>query len=117
MSRTFFSTRSIFLSALLAGSVISAQAQDVGQHPAVFAPRQLPGVDPSTFIVGHPASPMWDVGRANHDHPAGTAKRHWASRPIDPNTFLVQPPASAQWMDPLGAGLSVAASSVETSDS
>lgn len=96
MSRTLFSIRATCLSTLLAGSVISAQAQDVGQHPAVFAPRQLPGVDPSTFIVGHPASPTWDVARANHDHPAVTVQRHWASQPIDPNTFLVQPPASPQ---------------------
>ena len=33
----------------------TAGAVDVGQHPAVFSPRSLPGIDPSTFIVGHPA--------------------------------------------------------------
>lgn len=33
----------------------AASATDVGQHPAVFAPRSLPGIDASTFIVGHPA--------------------------------------------------------------
>lgn len=33
----------------------SASATDVGQHPAVFSPRTLPGIDASTFIVGHPA--------------------------------------------------------------
>jgi hypothetical protein len=30
-------------------------ATDVGQHPAIFSPRSLPGIDPNTFIVGHPA--------------------------------------------------------------
>ena len=41
----------------LALSTLSATAGavDVGQHPAVFSPRSLPGIDPSTFIVGHPA--------------------------------------------------------------
>lgn len=33
----------------------NAQAAEVGQHPAIFSPRSLPAVDPSTFIVGHPA--------------------------------------------------------------
>ena len=40
----------------------AAVAQDVGQHPAVFAPRALPGVDSSTFIVGHPAAPRFVAG-------------------------------------------------------
>ena len=42
------------LLALLVTS-LSAAAADVGQHPAIFSPRSLPGIDASTFIVGHPA--------------------------------------------------------------
>jgi hypothetical protein len=87
----------LLLSALLAGTGFMAQAQDVGQHPAVFAPRQLPGVDPSTFIVRHPASPSWRAERLNHDHPAVVVKREWARRAVDPNTFLVQPPSHTRW--------------------
>jgi hypothetical protein len=73
-----------------------AVAQDVGQHPAVFAPRALPGVDASTFIVGHPASPRFVAGHANHEHPAVTA--HDAARPLDTGRYLVQPPASTRWV-------------------
>ena len=52
-----------------------AVAQDVGQHPAVFAPRALPGVNPSTFVVGHPASPKSLSGHANYEHPAVVVTR------------------------------------------
>lgn len=72
-----------------------AQAEDIGQHPAVFAPRTLPAVNPSTFIVGHPASPKTRSGHANFEHPAVLAAR--AAAAVDANTFLVQPPASVQW--------------------
>jgi hypothetical protein len=60
--------RTVLLLSLLAGNAMVAQAEDVGQHPAVFAPRQLPGVNPSTFIVGHPASPAWRVEGAVPEH-------------------------------------------------
>jgi len=30
-------------------------ATEVGQHPAIFSARSLPGIDASTFITGHPA--------------------------------------------------------------
>jgi hypothetical protein len=64
----------------------------------VFAPRKLPGIDPNTFIVGHPASPRNRAGHANADHPAVQV---WAApahgQALDANTFLVQPPASVQW--------------------
>jgi hypothetical protein len=73
----------------------SAQAEDVGQHPAVFAPRTLPAVNPSVFIVGHPASPRTRGGHANFDHPAVLAAR--AAAAVDANAFLVQPPASVHW--------------------
>ncbi|HSI59798.1 MAG TPA: hypothetical protein VLA16_19710 [Ideonella sp.] len=44
------------LAALLSLAAASAaSATDVGQHPAVFSPRSLPGIDASTFIPGHPA--------------------------------------------------------------
>jgi hypothetical protein len=73
----------------------TAQAQDVGQHPAVFAPRALPGIDPSTFLVGHPAGPA-PLVHANHAHPAVTAK---ALRPqLDTDHYLVQPPATTRWL-------------------
>jgi hypothetical protein len=77
----------------------SAQAQDVGQHPAVFSPRHLPGVDPSTFVVGHPASPVSRAGHANHEHPAVTTKRAWLQDQMDANTFIVQPPAPVTWVE------------------
>lgn len=73
-----------------------AQAQDVGQHPAVFSPRSLPAPNPSTFIVAHPASLSWVRGHANHEHPAVTA--FGSALKIDSNTFLVQPPAHADWV-------------------
>ena len=77
-------------------AVSGAQAEDIGQHPAVFAPRALPAVNPSTFIVGHPASPTTRGGHANFEHPALRTSR--AAAGIDPNAFLVQPPASTSWV-------------------
>jgi hypothetical protein len=44
----------VLLAALFAVTV-PVSATDVGQHPAIFSPRSLPGIDPNTFIVGHPA--------------------------------------------------------------
>lgn len=81
----------------LLGAAAGAFAQDVGQHPAVFAPRQLAGLDASTFVVGHPASPRWKVVHANQDHPAVVVHRGWTNRKLDPNTFMVQPPAPVVW--------------------
>lgn len=75
----------------------AAQAAEVGQHPAVFAPRQLPAVDPSTFLVGHPAGLALRSGHANHEHPAVTNK---AARPtLDIGRYLVQPPSTTRWKD------------------
>ena len=85
----------IVLALACLGANLAAHAQDVGQHPAVFSPRQLPAIDPNTFLVGHPASPRNRAGHANSDHPAVTA---WARSPaVDGNRFLVQPPAAVQW--------------------
>ncbi len=96
LTRTTLIAASLTLAA--AGLASVAQAQDVGQHPAVFAPRQLPGVNPSTFIVGHPASPTTAGGHANHEHPAVTAKLTSEEKAIDANTFVVQPPAHVEWV-------------------
>jgi hypothetical protein len=43
------------LLAALFAVTAAAGATDVGQHPAIFSPRSLPGIDSNTFIVGHPA--------------------------------------------------------------
>ena len=97
MTRHFLFTLATTLAATLVGP--TANAQDVGQHPAVFAARKLPGVDANTFIVGHPASPRNRVQHANAEHPAvltGAQAAQFAAGP-DSNTFLVQPPASVRW--------------------
>ncbi len=83
----------------------TASAADVGQHPAVFAPRRLPAIDPSTFIVAHPAhgTPVTAPVHvhANRDHPAVEV---WHRAPaIDTDSYLVQPPASTRWTFGLGA--------------
>jgi hypothetical protein len=57
------------LAALLAVTA-TAGATDVGQHPAVFSPRSLPGIDPNTFIVGHPAGGA--TGKAESTEPVKT---------------------------------------------
>jgi hypothetical protein len=95
----FHTSLTVALALIAAAFAIdSAQAEDIGQHPAVFAPRALPGVNPSTFIVGHPASPAVRGGHANFEHPAVlVAMRHAGRTGIDPNTYLVQPPATVSW--------------------
>lgn len=81
----------------------AAHADDVGQHPAVFSPRSLPGVDASTFIVGHPASPSVRGGRANSPHPADAiAARRDEPTTINPDTYVVQPPAAVHWVAKAG---------------
>ena len=85
------------LSLFSLGGAHLALAQDVGQHPAVFAPRQLPGIDPNTFIPGHPASPRNRAGHANHQHPAVARWAQGAATAPDSNHFLVQPPAATRW--------------------
>lgn len=73
----------------------AAQAEEVGQHPAIFVARSLPGVNPSTFIVGHPASPTTRGGHAGFEHPAVVIARQAGQ--VDPNTFIVQPPVHVSW--------------------
>ena len=82
------------LTALVGASL--AHAEDVGQHPAVYAPRQRPSVNPSTFIVAHPAALNWRAGHAGFDHPAVVTKREAAH--VDTNAYLVQPPAPVSWI-------------------
>jgi hypothetical protein len=54
------------LSSLAAAFVVSslahpAIAEPLGEHPAVLVARtwNSRGIDPNTFIVGHPADPRW----------------------------------------------------------
>lgn len=82
--------------AAVAAAASLAQAEDVGQHPAVYAPRQLPSVNPSTFIVAHPAALSWRAGHANFEHPAELVKRE--AQHVDTNTYLVQPPTPVSWI-------------------
>jgi hypothetical protein len=98
-------TRTTVLATLLAATTFASLAQGVGQHP-VPAPHQSAGVDPSTFLVGHPASPAWQLRHANDDHPA-IAMRRKENR-LDPNTFIVQPPAHVEWTNPGAAGTKAA---------
>ena len=84
------------VTAILAATASLAQAEDVGQHPAVFAPRQLPSVNPSTFIVAHPAALSWRAGHANFEHPAVQVKGE--APHVDTNGYLVQPPAPVSWI-------------------
>jgi hypothetical protein len=81
-----------------------AFADDVGQHPAIFVSRSLPGIDASTFIVGHPAGgAVGHAPRANFDHPAVVMYRAGQVDHIDSNRFIVQPPAATVWTSPLAA--------------
>lgn len=89
---------SLIASLLALAGLGAAHAADVGQHPALFSPRGLHTVEPSTSIVGHPASPAWRRSPANHEHPAVSKK--WAKPALDTDHYLVQPPASTRWSVP-----------------
>ena len=83
---------------LACSAALPAQAQPVGWHPATAARPAVvavAGIDPNTFIVGHPASPTVRGGHANPEHPAVSVARRAA--PLDTNTFLVQPPVQVTW--------------------
>ena len=87
----------MLLAALAAAS--NVEAQTVGVHPAMRG-SALPvsaGIDPNTFIVGHPAGLALVRGHANHEHPAVATKRGLPGQPVDPNLFIVQPPAAVHW--------------------
>ena len=105
-------TRTAVLASLLAATSFASLAQGVFQHPAVFTLPRAAGVDPSTFLVGHPASPRWQVRHANADHPAIAMRREATRRSIDANTFIVQPPAHVEWTLPGDAGMEAAVAAV-----
>lgn len=92
------SFKQVASSAMLAFAALGVQAQDIGQHPAVFTPRQLPSIDPSTFIVAHPAGLLLRPGHANHEHPAVVNKAAVPS--LDVGRYLVQPPSTTRWSGP-----------------
>lgn len=80
----------------------AARAGTVFQHPAMVtlaAPVESTLAQAaSPVLVGHPASPRWQVVHANDEHPAVTqARAALDAGAINPNTFLVQPPASVHW--------------------
>ena len=82
---------------MAAGSAAAEPAQPFGWHPAVAARPVLAGIDPNTFIVGHPASPTVRGGHANFEHPAVIVARRAGEKGVDANTFIVQPPVSVTW--------------------
>jgi hypothetical protein len=87
-------TRTLIRSAATAALAVAAGAAQA--EPPAFVGS---GIDPNTFIVGHPASPRWKVAHANHEHPAVVQARLARQvTAIDPNTFIVQPPASTRWL-------------------
>ena len=83
---------------MAAGSAAAEPAQPFGWHPAMAARPVLAGIDPNTFIVGHPASPTVRGGHANFEHPAVIVARRAGAMGVDANTFLVQPPVSVTWV-------------------
>ena len=82
---------------MAAGSAAAEPAQPFGWHPALAARPVVAGIDPNTFIVGHPASPTVRGGHANFEHPAVIVARRAGEAGVDANTFIVQPPVSVTW--------------------
>ena len=76
--------RALFL-ALLATS-LTAGAADVGQHPAIFTPRSLPGIDASTFIVGHPAGGAPGQAEPDAVQPKARARSGATTRAASPGS-------------------------------
>ncbi|MBK7531075.1 hypothetical protein [Piscinibacter sp.] len=98
MNRKNLIIGAVMLLATLAAAS-NVEAQTVGAHPALRG-SALPvsaGIDPNTFIVGHPAGLALVRGHANHEHPAVATKRGLPGQPVDPNLFIVQPPAAVHW--------------------
>lgn len=101
------SLRTAFALSLATATVLPVLAAD---RAAPVMSRPQAGIDASTFIVGHPASPRWKAApSANGQHPAVLVARQAAH--IDSNTFLVQPPASTTWTAGPAAGVAVIAGS------
>ena len=53
--------RSLATAVVLTSLAHTAIAQTLGEHPAVLVARTWSsrGIDPNTFIVRHPAGPIW----------------------------------------------------------
>lgn len=82
----------------LACALAAFAAQAGGpQHPAFdrVASATERKAEANPVIVGHPASPRWQLVHANAEHPAMVVARRTTQ--VDPNTYLVQPPASVHW--------------------
>lgn len=86
---------------LIAAGATSAQAGELGQHPAVLTQSDVSalkrGIDPQEFIVSHPARLALRAGHANGEHPALAVQRQAADVEIDVNSYLVQPPSATRW--------------------
>ena len=82
---------------MAAGGAVAEPAQPFGWHPAIAAQPVVTGIDPNTFIVGHPASPTVRGGHANFEHPAVIVARRAGAVGVDANTFIVQPPVAVTW--------------------
>lgn len=111
---------SLPLAVLLSSLSLAAVAGPLQPHPAVLVAAKAQTIDPSTFRVGHPASPTWQAApkavHANGEHPAVLVARQAQHPHIDSNTFIVQPPASVVWTGrSAGAADVVAASSTAVS--
>lgn len=107
---------SLPLAALLSSLSLAAVAGPLQPHPAVLVAAKAQTIDPSTFRVGHPASPTWQAAsskpvHANGEHPAVLAARQAQHPHIDSNTFIVQPPASVVWADRSAGAADVVAAS------
>jgi hypothetical protein len=82
---------------------------------AALAAGPQAGIDPNTFIVGHPASPSWKRVHANQEHPAVLVARRAQQQAdahvsqLDANLFIVQPPASVRWLAAAPAPVQLAA--------
>lgn len=86
----------VFLGLALAASASFVTQVALADEPAAGIVGT--GIDPSTFIPGHPASPRWQLVHANAEHPAVLQARRGQGPELDANTFIVQPPASTTWL-------------------
>jgi two-component system CheB/CheR fusion protein len=77
--------------ALLHGGQLAADSPGLGRG-ACFTLRLPLGVDASTSIGAHQASPSWHAGDADHSHPAAKAAQE-GRQVIDTHALVVQPPA------------------------
>lgn len=99
--------KTIFVASLLAGTATFSQAGTDFSHPALNGATTPATTAQPVVLVGHPASPRWQIVHANGQHPAVLQAGHAAT--IDPNVFIVQPPASTHWTVAPLAGETVAA--------